>query len=46
MTIDDEQRDRPDSAKYHQCGCMSSATVSFGLRFFFGNGMAPTVALS
>ena len=31
------------SEKYHQCGCMSSATVSSALRFFLGYGMARIV---
>jgi hypothetical protein len=35
--------DQAGSAKYHQWGCMSSAMVSFALRFFFGNGMGATV---
>src|SRR5262245_5245632 len=38
-------RENAGSAKYHQCGCMSSAMVSLALRFFFGYGMVATVVI-
>ena len=42
-TIDADQRATAASAKYHQWGCRSSASVSLSLSSFFGYGMAATV---